>query len=237
MHEKVSGDYLEIDLLLILKKIWKQKILIILLMAAGVGILFLYQNMFVKTKYSVHTKLFILDQDQEKRVTLQDLQLGSYLIKDYKEIIMSRDVIGDVIRREELDISPEEFARKMSVTSPADTRILVLNYTDTDPDRAFRVIESLCTAAEQKIRDVTKTNDVSVIEKPEKPTKPVSKNFKKKAVLVAFMMFMLVSLVIALQEIMDDRINGPEDVEDVLQMPLLGVIPSRRGHSKRGGKA
>ena len=54
-------------------------------------------------------------------MTNQDLQAGSYLVKDYREIILSQDVLEKVTSDLKLDLSPKALASKVKVTVPVDT--------------------------------------------------------------------------------------------------------------------
>ena len=57
-------------------------------------------------------------------MTNQDLQAGTYLVKDYKEIILSQDVLEKVISNLKLEQSGKGLSKKIQVTVPVDTRIV-----------------------------------------------------------------------------------------------------------------
>ena len=76
-------------------------------------------------------------------MTNQDLQAGSYLVKDYREIILSQDVLEKVATDLKLELPPKGLASKIKVTVPVDTRIVSISVTDRAPEEASRIANSL----------------------------------------------------------------------------------------------
>ena len=64
------------------------------------------------------------NQSENAGLTNQDLQAGTYLVKDYKEIILSQDVLEKVISNLKLEQSGKGLSKKIQVTVPVDTRIV-----------------------------------------------------------------------------------------------------------------
>ena len=103
-----ENQMIEIDVLSLLKTIWKRKFLIILT-ALLTGILALGYSVFIaKPAYKSTTRIYVVNRQQGENPTLtnQDLQAGSYLVKDYKEIILSQDVLASVISELKSSLSP-----------------------------------------------------------------------------------------------------------------------------------
>lgn len=225
MHKSDTKEYIEIDVLLILKKIFAKKFLILFFMIIGIFIIHVYSTVFQEDKYSVYMKLYVLNKSGETDITIQDLQLGNYLVKDYKEIIMSGDVLNKVISKGELNISEKDFRKKLEISMPMDTRVMSVKYTDSDPDRAYKVIRILQREAIDQIEKITSTKGVELIETPKKPLNPDSKNMSKKYLAVALSVLLLSCFSIAMMEVLNDKVNGPDDIEDTMQLPLLGVMP------------
>jgi len=71
-----------------------------------------------------------------------------------------------------------------------------------------------------------RTSNIRIIDKALLPTSPVSPNIKKNLVL-ALMIGLFIGTGLALGiELLDTSIKSPEDVEKLVQLPSLGVIPS-----------
>ena len=222
-----ENQMIEIDVLSLLKTIWKQKFLIILT-ALLTGILALGYSVFIaKPAYKSTTRIYVVNRQQGENPTLtnQDLQAGSYLVKDYKEIILSQDVLASVISELKLSGSPSDLASKVTVTVPTDTRIVSITVTHADPAETSRIANTLREVAAEKIIAVTKVSDVTTLEEAETPKTPSSPNIRRNTIIGVLAGGILMVLVVVSVEILDDRVKKPEDIEETLGMTLLGVIP------------
>ena len=159
-------------------------------------------------------------------MTNQDLQAGSYLVKDYREIILSQDVLEKVITDLKLDFSPKALSDKIKVTVPVDTRIVSISVKDRAPEEASRIANTLREVASKKIISVTRVSDVTTLEEARPATSPSSPNIRAISI-VSFLAGAVVTIIIILMmELLDTRVKRSEDIEDVMQIPLLGVVPN-----------
>ncbi|MGT2776523.1 Wzz/FepE/Etk N-terminal domain-containing protein [Streptococcus iniae] len=217
---------IEIDILSLLKRIWQKKV-VILFVTLLAGFLALVASMFlIKPSYTSTTRLYVINRQQSDNLTATDLQAGGYLVNDYKEIITSRDVMHDVIAKENVSMSPEELSQMITVTVPADTRVISISVNNHEPQKAKDLANAVREVASEKIKDVTKVQDITALEKAQLPTKPSSPNSKRNAVMGLLVGAVLSIFAVILKEVLDDRVKSPEDVEDVLGMTLLGMVPN-----------
>ncbi|HGS3638944.1 TPA: capsular polysaccharide biosynthesis protein [Streptococcus pneumoniae] len=218
---------IEIDVFQSLKTLWKYKLIILLVaLVTGAGA-FAYSTFIVKPEYTSTTRIYVVNRNQGDKpgLTNQDLQAGTYLVKDYREIILSQDVLEKVATNLKLDIPAKTLTSKVQVTVPADTRIVSISVKDKQPEEASRIANSLREVAAEKIIAVTRVSDVTTLEEARPATTPSSPNVRRNT-LVGFLGGAAVTVItVLLIELLDTRVKRPEDVEDVLQMPLLGVVP------------
>lgn len=221
-------NMMEIDVFQLLKILWKRKVLIALVAIVTGGVTFAYSSFIVKPEYTSTTRIYVVNRNQGDKsgLTNQDLQAGSYLVKDYREIILSQDVLEKVATDLKLDLPPKGLASKIKVTVPADTRIVSISVTDRVPEEASRVANSLREVAAQKIISVTRVSDVTTLEEARPATSPSSPNIRRNT-MIGFLAGAVVMIVtVLLIELLDTRVKRPEDVEDVMQIALLGVVPN-----------
>lgn len=221
-------NMMEIDVFQLLKILWKRKFLIALVAIVTGVVAFAYSSFIVKPEYTSTTRIYVVNRNQGDKpgLTNQDLQAGSYLVKDYREIILSQDVLEKVATDLKLDLPPKGLASKIKVTVPADTRIVSISVTDRVPEEASRVANSLREVAAQKIISVTRVSDVTTLEEARPATSPSSPNIRRNT-MIGFLVGAVVMIVtVLLIELLDTRVKRPEDVEDVMQIALLGVVPN-----------
>ena len=216
---------IEIDVLYLLRKLWSKKFFIVFVGLLVGTIALLGSIFFIKPKYTSTTRIYVVSRSSDTSLTNQDLQAGSYLVNDYKEVITSSEVLSSVIDQEKLSMSTGELSKEIAVTIPTDTRVISISVTDTDAQRACDIANTVRQVAAEKIKAVTKVDDVTTLESATKPSHPSSPNVKKNAVIGALAGVFLAIVGILVAEVLDDRVRRPEDIEETLGMTLLGVVP------------
>ncbi|HEV9130365.1 TPA: capsular polysaccharide biosynthesis protein CpsC [Streptococcus pneumoniae] len=219
---------IEIDVFQLVKSLWKRKLMILIVaLVTGAGA-FAYSTFIVKPEYTSTTRIYVVNRNQGDKpgVTNQDLQAGTYLVKDYREIILSQDVLEEVVSDLKLDLTPKGLANKIKVTVPVDTRIVSISVNGRVPEEASRIANSLREVAAQKIISITRVSDVTTLEEARPAISPSSPNIKRNT-LIGFLAGVIGTSVIVLHlELLDTRVKRPEDIENTLQMTLLGVVPN-----------
>ncbi|MBJ7541170.1 capsular biosynthesis protein CpsC [Streptococcus sp. SL1232] len=216
---------IEIDILYLLRKLWSRKFFIIFIALVVGTVALLGSIFFIKPKYTSTTRIYVVSRSSDSNLTNQDLQAGSYLVNDYKEVITSNEVLSSVISQENLSLSTSELSDMISVDIPTDTRVISISVEDTDAQEAADIANTIREVAAEKIKSVTKVDDVTTLEAAEVASKPSSPNIKRNAALGALVGGFLAIVGILVLEVLDDRVRRPEDVEEVLGMTLLGVVP------------
>ena len=219
-----EANMIEIDVLSLLRTIWRKKFLILLTAILTTGLAFAYSAFLATPQYDSTTRLYVVNQssDDGAGITNQDLQAGSFLVKDYKEIILSQDVLKNVTTT--LGIT-DDIKEKITVNIPVDTRILSITVRDSDPDQAATIANTLRDEAAKKIIEVTKVSDVTTLEAALPAEKPSTPQTKRNLVLGFVAGAFLATALVLVLEVLDDRVKRPQDIEEGLGMTLLGVVP------------
>ena len=222
-----ENQAVEIDVFAMLKTLWKRKFSIVLVALVFAIAAFGYSAFLAKKEYQSTSRIYVVSrQNQDNNaLTNSDLQAGSYLVKDYREIILSQNVLSQAIEELKLDMAPAELSKKISVSVPTDTRILSITAKDGDPKEAARIANGLRNVAAEKIIAVTKVSDVTTLDEAEVPQSPSSPNIRRNVLLgfIAGAGLMVVLMVVV--EVLDDRVKRPEDIEELMGLTLLGIVP------------
>ena len=219
-----EANMIEIDVLSLLRTIWRKKFLILLTAILTTGLAFAYSAFLLTPQYDSTTRLYVVTQSSDNGavITTQDLQAGSFLVKDYQEIILSQDVLKHVTTT--LGIT-EDIKDKITVTIPTDTRILSITVRDSDPNQAATIANTLRDEAAKKIIEVTKVSDVTTLEAALPAENPSTPQTKRNLVLGFIVGAFLATALVLVLEVLDDRVKRPQDIEEGLGMTLLGVVP------------
>jgi len=216
-----------IDVVQLFKILWKKKLAIILTAVVTALLAFGLRSFVLKPEDSSTTRIFVVSRNQSENtgLTNQDLQAGTYLVKDYKEIILSQDVLEKVISNLKLEKTVKELTKKIQVTVPVDTRIVSIVVKDDQPEEASRIANALREVAAEKIIKVTRVSDVTTLEEARPALTPSSPNIRRNTALAFLVGGAVMVVAVVLLELLDDRVKRPEDVEEVMQVALLGIVP------------
>ncbi|HWQ43314.1 MAG TPA: Wzz/FepE/Etk N-terminal domain-containing protein [Desulfosporosinus sp.] len=154
------------------------------------------------------------------------LLANQQLAKTYAAIAQSRRVEQNVIKDLNLPLTVEGLDSKVLVKQVKTTEILEIQVTDTNPDQAAKIANSMGREFSKAVIAIKKVDSVSVVDSAAIPDKSVKPN-KALNVLIAFVMGLMASIgLVFLLEYMDNSVKTSSDVEKLLGIPVLGVIPN-----------
>ena len=213
------------DIMDVLRKRWKMILSITLIATIFSAIISFF---IISPKYEASTKVFIgkeNSQGQEQRYDNNDVQMYQKLLKTYAEIIQTNDLVEKAINSEKLDLVSEDILKGLTVTPRADTQILEISYTSNDKLLAKEVVDSITNEFIKSSTELISNGNVKIIESVKVPENPVSPN-KKMNIAIAFLLGLMVSIGASfLIEFMDNTFKNKEQAEEILGLPVIGVIP------------
>ena len=218
-------DVIEIDLVELLGVILHNLWIIIVSGVIVAAVALLVSYFIITPKYESVTKIYVISKTNADTMTYSDLQAGSTLTKDYKELVKSRPVLEEVLAETGIDVELKDLEEQITVEVPTDTRIVSITVEDKDPYEARIIADSVRIAAAKHIQEVMDTEAVNVVEEASLPIEKSSPSIlKNTAIGYAVGLFLAIAIVI-INYIMDDTIKTPDDVEKFLGVSVLGSIP------------
>ncbi len=187
-------------------------------------------------QYKASVTLLVSAQgyDPVTQQTYMDIMVGQQLVKEYKEIMVSRTVAKAVIEELGLnDIDTGELSENVSVNIVEGTRILEVSVASGSPQMAARLANSFSRVFAEKITNIVKLQNVAVIDPAEEPVQPVDPGHKKNIAIGALAGLLAGVFIVYLIEELDETIKTREDIEKDLGIKILGTIP--RIKRKRAG--
>lgn len=215
----------EIDLLELFFRLIESWKLICVTAFAGAVIMGVVSFFFITPRYEATSKLYVTNS-KDSAINLSDLQIGSYLTKDYQEVFRTWEVHERVIQNLGLDFTYDELENIVSVSNPSDTRMLYITANTTDPQLSTDIANEYAAVARQYISDKMATEEPNIMSIALKPTKPVSPN-KTLNVMLGFVLGgLLMAGIITIRFVMDDKIKTADDITKYVDLPTLAIVPS-----------
>jgi capsular polysaccharide biosynthesis protein len=211
------------DILEILKRKWK----LVIAVASITTIITALVNFFLITPiFQVNSKVFIgKEENISSKYDNSDVQMYQKLLKTYSELMKTKDLIEASINKNNLNISADEVIDNLKVTPMTDTQILQVSYENKDKVLAREVLVSIIDEFMLESKTIIQNGNVKVIESSELPEKPISPQ-KALNVAIAFIIgFMVGASLALLKEYVDDTVKTKEQTENVMGLPVIGMIP------------
>ena len=154
------------------------------------------------------------------------LLANQQLAKTYAAIAQSRTVEQNVINNLALPLTVAEFDKMIAINPVKTTEILEIQVLNKDPKLAAGIANSMANEFSKAVIEIKKVDSVSIVDTAVIPDQPVKPN-KKLNVLIAFVVGLMAAMgLVFLIEYMDNTVKTSQDVEDILGIPVLGVIPN-----------
>ena len=216
----------EIDLSEIAYLLWGHILDILGFLFGGAIIAFMITFFLISPKYTATAKMYILTSGSNSVVDLSALQISSQLKADYQELITSRSILEDVISGLSLqEMTVEDLEEMIVIDNPADTRILDVSVTTTDPQMSADIANELVDQAKTYLPEVMKTDEPSIFEQAEVPETKSSPSIRRNVLIGALGAAFLYMGYLVVRHLMDDTFKTPDEINKYYGVQPLAVIP------------
>ena len=214
-------------LLELLKLMPKQLKLVIALPIVCAIAMGLVSFLFMPNTYTASTSMYVLVQsDSESASTMStDLSASQMITNDVANLITSDRVTRDTATALQMN-SLNDY--DVAVESETTTRVLTLSVTGQDAQSTAIIANELAKNVSTVAQEVMNVQSVNVIDEAATPESPSGPN-RMMYTAVAFLagLFLAVAIVV-LMDVLNTRVRGAEDVEELLGVPVIGRIPAMK---------
>lgn len=215
-----------IDIKELFYTIWTKRALVFICLVLGIIIGLIYTVFLLTPMYKSSTTLVLTGTSEKSdTITSSDITLNSKLVSTYSEIIKSRTVADQVIQELGLNMSVSDFTSNISITSKTGTELLVISVSNENSKIAVNIANKIAEVFASKVKEIYNIENVSVIDTAIESNSPYNINFGKNIVIFAFGGIIVSLAIIFIGSILDNTVKGQEDVERLLGVPVIAVIP------------
>lgn len=220
MNETISLQ----ELFSILRKsFWR--ILALTIVAALIS--FAVSSFLIKPTYQAGTQILVTPKKQENEVIdAQSVQSSVTLVNTYRVIIKSPAILEKV--QKEVPNAPTNVAalnNMVTVESEQNSQVINVSVQSTDAALASNMANSIAEVFSSDVQKLMSVDNVTVLSKSGIPTSPVSPNIILNTAIAAVVGFLLGVGLAFLREVLDRRIRTEDQVQQILDLPVLGSIP------------
>ena len=216
------------DIFLALKKRWLLILSVPLVCLIGGSIFVLFFG--PEPVYQSSTTVLVnYRADQSSQLTQSDLTTSQKLVSTYNEIIKSATILNPVIQKLDLEITPENLLKNITVSQVNDTEIIKISVKNEDPTLARDIANTIASVFAKEIYGIMKVDSTSTLDVAKLPTNALPQNKVTKIAIAGILGIMVSIGLVFILEYLDRTIKTPDETEKLLGAPVLGVIPKTKG--------
>ncbi|KML28317.1 YveK family protein [Priestia aryabhattai] len=212
------------DLFAVLRKrLWL--IVLITIIAATVSAVI---SFFVLTPvYESKTQILVNQAKNDQQLyNTQTVQTNVQLINTYNDIITSPAILDKVIKELKLDKSAADLSNQIQVTSAQNSQVAQIVVQDTSAKRAADIANTTASVFQKQVPKLMNVDNVKVLSKAAlgenpSPVKPQPLMNVAIAIVVGLMVGVGLSFLL---EYLDNTLKTEQDIENILELPVMGVI-------------
>ena len=184
--------------------------------------------------YAAQISLYVYSKpdyvnDNGINLSSSDLSEASSLLNSYMQILKSRSFLTSIIEEAELDpryYTPAYLAKNIQASAVGGTAVFKVTVYDPNPYNAMIIANTIGALAPDKIISIVKSGGIEVLDEAILPTLPYkSTSVKLMALIGVFAGGVLSALFFLIRGLMDTRYRRIYEIEDMFNIPILGMVP------------
>ena len=206
----------------------RKRILLILSLSFGSAILSgLYAVYMMNPIYEASTQIVVNKKGADIHYDYNSVMTNFQFVNTYSDIIYTPVVIEKVIDDLKLKISYEKLIDQVQVTSTKESQVISISVKDSNYSEAVNIANEIAKVFKLEVDDTMGLNNVIILSPAVEKDSPIPINPHPIVfMIVALIGGFIIGLAIAfLLEIMKNTISTEQDIEEILNIPVIGIVP------------
>lgn len=225
-----TNEYYTIDIIHIIKTLWRKAWVIILsgLLAAAIG--FSIATFLIVPTYSSTIMLYVNNSsfslgNASFSISSSEITAAQELVRTYREILNNRTTLQRVIDKADVPYDYIELSRMISSSPSNDTEIMKVTVTTENPYESAKIANTIAEVLPDRISEIIDGASMEVVDSAIPNTQKVAPSITKYTVLGLIMGVMISVVWITVATLLDDTIYDEDYVLQTYDYPILGKVP------------
>lgn len=209
------------------KTIKKRLGMIVLLTVLAITIAGAVSFLFLTPIYETSTQILVNQEKTDAATAInQNIQADLQLINTYSVIIKSPAILDQVENQLNLGLTIEKLNEKITVATAEESQVVNITVQDPNPQVAVDIANKTANVFQEEIQELMSVDNVSILSPAvlkENPA-PVAPNPIMNMAIAAVIGLMLGVGIAFLLDYLDTTMKTDQDIEDILGIPLLGIV-------------
>ena len=235
MEEKKVSEAKSLDLVKLARVVLRKWILVALVGLISVIIGFVYSNFFITPLYS-SSSIMLVDfrNSVHEDLSSEQINVAEQFVPTVAFIVKTKDVLQTV--KEELDLkeSTSSLASRIQVQTMDDTFLIRITVRHPNPKAAYSIVKAVSKASTEYINQKITSGYITEIESPSVSSKPVSPNVLRYTLIAGLLGVFVSVFAIVIFSLFDNKVKSIEELQETVDLPILGVVPALHKNSGKG---
>ena len=241
---KKNNDEIEIDLLKLIKALWRRVLVIILVALLFATAAFAYTYMFVPAKYEATASIFVNNSSfsfgsTSFSITSSELNASNSLVNTYIYILKSRTTLEDVISRAGLRYSYEQLSKMINPKAVTGTAAFDVTIRSSSPTEAELIANTIAQILPERIAEIVDGSSVRIVDYAIVPSHRASPSYTKNTVIGFLIGAVLAAGIVVVRFLIDEQndvvIHSTDELKELYpNIRILAMIPDMRLSEKKG---
>jgi len=174
--------------------------------------------------YQASTQLVVSRSDADLMITGAEITGINQIMSTFTQVILSPRILDQVIAELGLSETPSSLEGRMEARNAS--QVLILTVRHENPESAYNIANKTAEIFAHDIPDILNFDNVSILAPALLPRNPVSPRLVMNIV-IGFVVGAMIGMFLAfLLEFLDKTVKTEQDVEKLVNLPVLGMIPA-----------
>lgn len=183
---------------------------------------------FMTPKYASSTQILVNKKESNSQFMAQEVQSNLQLVNTYAEIIKSPRILESVSKNLDREFSSSEILSMLTVNNQSQSQILNISVKSNSRATSKKVANEVAKVFSKDIKKIMNVDNVSILSKADVKAVQVSPKPLVNAGIGIFLGLIVALLFIFLKQVLDKSLKTEEDVAEILDLPVLGIIQDFR---------
>lgn len=184
----------------------------------------IYTKFLTVPMYKSSTTVILGSNQDGAGITQNDISINNNLVSTYAEIITSRRVLEQVQKELNESYTYKELASEISVSSINNTQIIKITVEDNNALNAKIIANLVAKVFTVEVPELYNLDNVHILDVAIEEEDPYNINVAKSSIIGGVLGLVISSGIFFVIYYFDRTAKSVEQVEEVLQMPILGSV-------------
>ena len=239
-----NTDEMEIDLLKLIKALWKRALVIILVALIFAAAFFAYTLLMISPSYDATASIYVNNSSfsfgsTSFSISASELSASNSLVNTYLYILKSRTTLEDVIAKGSLPYTYEQLEKMITTKPVSNTAAFDVTVRSSSPTEAERIANLVAEVLPERIAEIVDGSSVRIVDYAIVPAHRSAPSYAKNTVIGALIGGLLAAAIVVVRFLIEQRNDEVVHSADELRerypnIKVLAMIPDMTLSEKKG---